>query len=95
VAFQSHDPALHLLQAARDEAHRFAVSHHRKQRKKRTLTSGLDTVPGIGPTLRKRLLRSFGSLKRLKQADADAIAAIPGVGRKKAEAIVEALAPKS
>jgi excinuclease ABC subunit C len=95
VAFKSHDPALHLLQAARDEAHRFAVSHHRKQRKKRTLTSGLDTVPGIGPTLRKRLLRSFGSLKRLKQADADAIAAIPGVGRKKAEAIVEALAPKS
>ena len=95
VPIKPHDPALHLLQAARDEAHRFGVSHHRKLRSKRTLQSGLDVIPGIGATLRKRLLRSFGSLKRLKQADADAIAAVPGVGRKKAEAIVAALAPKS
>jgi excinuclease ABC subunit C len=94
VPIKSHDPALHLLQAARDEAHRFGVSHHRRLRSKRTLRSGLDAVPGIGPTLRKRLLRSFGSLKRLKQADAEAIAAVPGVGVKKAEAILEALAPK-
>jgi len=91
VALKSHDPALHLLQAARDEAHRFGVSHHRKQRKKRTLKSGLDAVHGIGPTLRRRLLRTFGSLKRLKQADVEAIAAVPGVGRKKAEAVAAAL----
>jgi len=91
LALRGHDPALQLLQAARDEAHRFGVHHHRKQRSKRTIRSALDDVPGIGPTLRKRLLKAFGSVKKLKAASVEEIAATPGVGTAKAEAIVDVL----
>jgi len=92
ISLRRRDPALQLLQAARDEAHRFGVSQHRKQRKKRTLRSDLDEVPGIGPTLRKRLLRHFGSMKQLRAASADELEAVSGVGRAKAKAISAALA---
>jgi len=91
VGFKPHSAGLHVLQRARDEAHRFGVSHHRKQRKKRTLTSELDTIAGIGPTLRKRLLTTFGSVTKVKRASVEAIAAVPGMGRKRAEAVAEAL----
>lgn len=91
LALRGHDPSLQLLQAARDEAHRFGVQHHRKLRSKRTIRSALDDVPGIGPTLRKRLLTAFGSVKKLEAATADQIAATPGVGKAKAEAILAAL----
>ena len=91
VPFRPHSAGLHLLQALRDEAHRFGVSHHRKQRRKRTLTSQLDSIPGVGPTLRKKLLRHFGSLKRVKAATAADLAEVKGIGKAKAEAIAEAL----
>ena len=91
VPLKPHSPALHLLQQARDEAHRFGVSHHRKQRKKRTLTSELDEVDGVGAVLRKRLLTHFGSVSRLKKASLEEIAAVPGVGGKRAERIHTAL----
>ena len=91
VPFRPHSAGLHLLQALRDEAHRFGVSHHRKQRRKRTLTSELDSIPGVGPTLRKKLLRHFGSLKRVKAASAADLAAVKGIGKAKAEAIAAAL----
>jgi excinuclease ABC subunit C len=68
--------ALHLLQRVRDEAHRFAVSYHRTLRSKSMIDSILDDVPGIGPTRKRKLLRHFGSLKKLREADRDAIAEI-------------------
>ena len=91
VSLRPNSPGLHLLQRARDEAHRFGVSHHRKQRKKRTLTSELDSVEGIGAVLRGRLLRRFGSVTRLKEADLQTIAAVKGVGPTRASRILEAL----
>jgi len=62
------EEALHLLQRVRDEAHRFAVTYHRKLRSRTMIDSTLDDVPGIGPTRKKALLRRFGSLKGIRAA---------------------------
>jgi excinuclease ABC subunit C len=83
--------ALYLLQRMRDEAHRFAITFHRQRRSKRMTASGLDNVPGLGETRRKALLRTFGSVKRLAAATPEEIAAVPGIGRRTAEAVVAAL----
>jgi excinuclease ABC subunit C len=91
LALRPHEASLQLLQRARDEAHRFGVSHHRKQRAKRTLRSDLDAIEGVGPTLRKRLLREFGSMKGLRAAKAGDIAAVRGVGADLAARIVRRL----
>jgi excinuclease ABC subunit C len=69
---------LRLLQTLRDEAHRFALQNHRNLREKRTLTSGLDTIPGIGPGRRTALLRTFGSIQRIREAKIEEIAAVKG-----------------
>jgi excinuclease ABC subunit C len=82
---------LYLLQRVRDEAHRFAITYHRQRRSRSMLDSLLDGVPGLGPSRRKALLATFGSLKRLRAASADEIAQVPGIGRRTAEAIVEAV----
>jgi excinuclease ABC subunit C len=82
---------LYLLQRIRDEAHRFAITHHRSRRSKSMVESVLDGVPGLGEVRRKTLLRHFGSLKRLRAATVDDIAAVPGFGRTTAEAVVAAL----
>jgi len=91
VPFRPYSAGLHLLQALRDEAHRFGVSHHRKQRRKRTLTSELDSIPGVGPALRKKLLRHFGSLKKVKAASVEELSGVRGIGAAKARTIHEAL----
>lgn len=91
VALRARHPGLHLLQQLRDEAHRFAVHHHRKRRRKRTLTSELDSIPGIGPATRKRLLKHFGSIQRIRTASLSDLGRVPGVGPKTAEAIQNAL----
>jgi excinuclease ABC subunit C len=65
--------SLKLLQQIRDEAHRFALTYHRERRKKRTLHSSLDTIPGIGPRRRNHILRVFGSMKELKKVSANEI----------------------
>ena len=83
---------LYLLQRVRDEAHRFAITFHRQRRSKAMTTSVLDDVPGLGPTRRTALLRHFGSVKRLRAADVDEVAAVPGLGRATAAAVVEHLA---
>ncbi len=70
------EEALYLLQRVRDEAHRFAVAYHRKLRGRRLVDSVLDDVPGIGPTRKKRLLRKFGSVKRIREADVDDLAEV-------------------
>jgi len=83
---------LYLLQRVRDEAHRFAITYHRQKRSRAMTTSALDGVAGLGETRRKALLRTFGSLKRLRGASADDIMTVPGIGRRTAEAVVAALA---
>ena len=70
------EEALYLLQQVRDEAHRFAILYHRNLRGKRMIDSLLDAVPGVGPARKKLLLRRFGSLKKLREADVDDLAAV-------------------
>jgi excinuclease ABC subunit C len=82
---------LYLLQRVRDEAHRFAITYHRQKRSKAMTTSALDDVPGLGETRKKALLTRFGSLKRLRAASVEDIMAVPGVGRRTAEAVSAAL----
>lgn len=69
-------PALHLLQRARDEAHRFAVQYHRDLRGKKMVDSVLDEVPGVGPGRKKALVREFGSVKRMREAGVDELSAV-------------------
>ena len=88
-------PALRVLQQARDEAHRFAITFQRKRRSMRTVTSELMKVPGIGDAKRRVLLEAFGSLQGVRDASVEAIAALPGFGNKTAERIVAALRESS
>jgi excinuclease ABC subunit C len=84
-------PALRVLQQARDEAHRFAITFQRQRRVVRTITSELLRIPGIGEAKRRQLLAAFGSLQGVRDAAPEAIAALPGFGAKTAEKIVRAL----
>lgn len=83
--------ALHILQRARDEAHRFALEHHRRLRARLIRESVLDDIPGIGESRKKDLLRHFGSVRRIMRASASEIAAVPGFGAKFAEQIALSL----
>ncbi len=83
---------LYLLQRLRDEAHRFAITFHRQRRSKAMTTSQLDGIPGLGANRQKALLRHFGSVKRLRQADVADIRAVPGIGPSLATAIASHLA---
>jgi excinuclease ABC subunit C len=76
-----------ILQQLRDEAHRFAVSFHRAQRRRLTLRSALSAVPGIGPGRQRQLLRHFGSLKKVREASVEELAVAPGMTRAVAEAV--------
>ena len=84
-------PALRLLQQARDEAHRFAVTYNRKRRTMRTVTSELLRIPGVGPSKRSALLRAFGSVQGVRDASVEQIAALPGFSPKAAQKILDAL----
>ncbi|HAT1328960.1 TPA: excinuclease ABC subunit UvrC [Corynebacterium striatum] len=83
--------ALFLLQQIRDEAHRFAITYHRQQRSKRMRSSVLDSVPGLGPQRRTDLVKHFGSVKKLKEASVEQIAAVKGFGPKLASVVFEHL----
>jgi len=82
---------LYLLQRARDEAHRFAITYHRQRRSRGMTSSALDAVPGLGPARRIALLKHFGSVRKLKAAGVDEIAALPGFGPRTAAAVHAAL----
>ncbi len=84
--------ALYLLQRIRDEAHRFAIAYHRQKRSKAMVRSLLDDVPGLGEARRKALLATFGSVARIRRATVEQIAEVPGIGRRTAQAVVDALA---
>jgi len=86
VALDHHSPVLHLVQLIRDEAHRFAVTFHRKRRQMRDRSTELLQIPGVGASTTRRLLEHFGSLRAVKRADASALSAV--VTRAQAEAIL-------
>ena len=86
VVLDHHSPVLHLVQIVRDEAHRFALTFHRKRRQMRDRASELMDVPGIGARTTQRLVQHFGSVKAVKEADATALSAV--VTRSQAEAIL-------
>ena len=79
--------ALYLVQRLRDEAHRFAITYHRTLRDRRTVRSAFDDLPGVGPKRKRELLKVFGSIKRVREAPVEQIAAVPGIGRSLAERI--------
>ena len=79
IILTKHHSVLHLLQRIRDESHRFAITYHRKLRQKKQTASVLDDIPGIGPAKKKNLLRHFGSLKRVRQAASEELAAVQGM----------------
>jgi excinuclease ABC subunit C len=83
--------ALHLVQRIRDEAHRFALGYHHKVRRRAAMASALDNVHGIGPKRKKALLKEFGSVKAIKDADVDDIAAVIGMTRSLAQRVKECL----
>jgi len=84
-------PALYLVQRIRDEAHRFALGYHRRVRRREATASALDNVPGIGPKRKRALLRKFGSVKAIREADIDEIAAVMGMTRSLAQRVKEHL----
>jgi len=86
---------LYLLQRVRDEAHRFAIGHHRGRRSKSMVESVLDDVPGLGEVRRRTLLKHFGSLRKLRAAEEAEIAQVPGIGPRTAAAIKAAVAGES
>jgi excinuclease ABC subunit C len=91
VIFARTSEGLYLLQRVRDEAHRFAITHHRSRRSKSMVESVLDDVPGLGEVRRKTLVKHFGSLRKLRGAEVAEIAQVPGIGPRTAAAIKDAV----
>jgi excinuclease ABC subunit C len=83
--------ALYLVQRIRDEAHRFAITYHRQLRGKKTVKSLLDEIPGVGPTRKQALIKKFGSVRGIREASLEDLAATPGLSRPVAERIKAAL----
>lgn len=91
VVLRQGSPALFMLERLRDEAHRFAITYHRKLRRQATLRSTLEDIPGVGTQRRKALLRHFGSLKKIRQATLQQLEEMPGLPKPLARRIFEAL----
>jgi excinuclease ABC subunit C len=91
VVLRRNSNALFLLVRLRDEAHRFAITYHRALRGKERLRSVLDSIPGVGAERRRRLLRAFGSVKRMRAASVEEIAQVPGIAAALAATIRAAL----
>jgi excinuclease ABC subunit C len=91
VALRPNSNGMHLLVRLRDEAHRFAITHHRSRRRKRSITSALDEIEGVGPSRRKALLSHFGSVKRVREAGPSTLMECPGISAALAARIHAAL----
>jgi len=85
IIFSKNSEALFLLMRIRDEAHRFAITYHKKLRGKKALASELDGVPGIGAKRKKELIKYFGTVSKIRQGSIDEIASVPGLNKKLAE----------
>jgi excinuclease ABC subunit C len=92
IVLPANSPALHLVQRIRDEAHRFAVTYHRQRRARSMTQSALDTLQGVGPVRKKRLLTAFGSAAGIKRASIDEIAAVKGMTATLAAKVKQVLA---
>ena len=92
VILERSSEGLYLLQRVRDEAHRFAIRHHRARRSKGMTVSALDSVPGLGPARTAALLKHFGSVARLREATVAEVAEVPGMGPRTAQVVLDALA---
>jgi excinuclease ABC subunit C len=92
VVLPRSSEGLYLLQRVRDEAHRFAITHHRQRRSRAMTASVLDDVPGLGPARKKALLARFGSVRKLRAAAVEDVSTVPGIGPGLAAAVVAALA---
>ncbi|MEV7189132.1 excinuclease ABC subunit UvrC [Kitasatospora sp. NPDC093102] len=95
VVLPRSSEGLYLLQRVRDEAHRFAISYQRNKRSKRLTAGELDSVPGLGETRRRALLKHFGSLKKLRAATVDELCEVPGIGRRTAQTVAEVLSSRT
>jgi excinuclease ABC subunit C len=82
-----HSQGLYLVQRIRDEAHRYGITAHRARRSKQGMASQLDSIPGIGPTRRKALLKHFGSMDKIKEASVEDLSAVKGMNQSAAEAV--------
>jgi len=91
ISLPATSPGLQLLQRLRDEAHRFALGYHQKIRSRESLTSSLDSIPGIGPRRKRALLKHFGSVRAIQEASAAELAAASGITRNLAQKIKEYL----
>ena len=95
VILKRNSNALFLLQRVRDEAHRFAITHHKKLRARQTLFSALDRIPGVGGARKRALLRAFGSIKRIEEATLEDLLKVPSMNEKTAREILQSLRPAS
>jgi len=95
LRLRRNDPALRILQHIRDEVHDTAITYHRKVRRRNTLSSVLEAIPGIGPGRRKALLRHLGSAEAVLHADKDTLATVPGIGPAVADTIHRSLHPEA
>jgi excinuclease ABC subunit C len=91
VILKRNSNALFLLQRVRDEAHRFAITHHKKLRTRQTFFSALDAVPGVGGARKRALLRAFGSIKKIEEATLEDLLKIPSMNEKTAREILQSL----
>ncbi len=92
VRFEKNSPGLHLLQRSRDEAHRFAITAHRKRRSKKGLESSLDKIPGVGPARRQELLKKFHTIQNIRDASLEELSQTPKITLKIAQSIKKHLA---
>ena len=95
IPIRPNSAEMFVLQRLRDEAHRFALDFHRRQRRKRTIRSSLSQIAGIGPLRQRALLRHFGSLRKLREATLEEILQVPGMTRVVAQAVHEHLAVRA
>ena len=95
ITIPKASPGLNLLKRIRDEAHRFAITYNRKVRSKRTISSALDDIPGVGPAKRQLLLTEFGSVERIGQMSAEELTRIKGINQRLAETILQKLSAAS
>lgn len=95
VILRRNSNTLFLLQRVRDEAHRFAITYHKKLRSKQTLYSALDRIPGVGGARKRALLRAFGSIKRIGEASVEELLKLPSMNEKLAREIIDSLHSRS
>lgn len=91
IILKRSSEGMYLLQRVRDESHRFAITYHRKTRRKGALRSALDAIPGVGPAYQKRLLNHFGSVRAMREASLEDFERVDGIGKKKAQVLYDAL----